>query len=648
MQWKSRYIAFRWILTLAAAIIIQGCATGDPGGPASQSERRAEALAREGRHADAASLFIGLASEQVGTERDRLTLLAVEQWLDAGDGRRARSAMSEVIPPSDPDVRALWSTNRAALLLWEGKPDEALDILRPLSAQPLTASRRIRVDTLRGDAWFQKKDPVRAVNLYLQLEQGLTDSDDIRAVRERLWAGLLVSDPQVMRASAQFTSSAIIRGWLALGSLAVSTGQRGIGWSNGFSNWREAYANHPALAVVEDMDIPDPGMLEYPRQVALLLPLSGDSGSLGDAIQNGFFASYYRANAGLPEPQQVRVYDVAARGARSAYAEAVEDGAEFVVGPLLRGPVTELAAESVLPVPILTLNYLPDNVVRPPGLFQFALSPEDEAATAAQRAIIDGRTRGVALVPNSDWGRRLLTSFVGEFEKLGGTLLEYRFYQPTDQDFSFEIQNLMGLSLSIQRFQRLRANIGGSIQFDPRRRGDADFVFLAADPTAGRLLKSQLKFHYSGDLPVYSTSRIYARDGRSNADLDGVGFADTPWTIDPQPWLADLPATFREYWPNQQSLLLSRLHAMGYDAYLLVNELYGGAGFAAVDGSTGRLFLDDSGRVRRELPWAEFDGGEPVATPAPDYRDTEDFDRDQQEQRIESQTDAWPSPIAAQ
>lgn len=611
------------LLGALAAFVLAGCATGDFGSVGSQGERRAEALVADGRYLDAAGLYIGLAGEASGTERDRLVLLAVENWLDGGDGRRARTAMGNIAPQDATPLRVLWSTNRAALALWEGKPDQALDILRPLAAEPLDTQRRIRVDSLRGDAWFQKNDPVRAVNLYLQLEAGLTDPRDIDASRQRLWAGLLVSNPQVMRTASQFTSSALIRGWLSLGALAVATGQQGIGWSNGLIGWRADYANHPAGSIIDTLDIREVGSFDYPRQVALLLPLSGRSGSLGDAIQNGFFAAYYRNNIGLGDSQQVRVYDVVGLGgAQAAYEQALADGAEFVVGPLLRNSVVALANRGILPAPMLTLNYLPENVARPPGMYQFALSPEDEARTAAQRAIADGRQRGVALVPNSDWGRRLLTSFTGEYETLGGTLLEYRYYQPTDQDFSFEIQNLMGLSLSVQRYQRLRANLGGGLQFDPRRRADAEFVFLAADAPVGRLLKSQLKFHYSGDLPVYSTSRIYALDGRSNSDLNGVGFADTPWTIAPQPQIADLPATFGEYWPAQQSLLQSRLHAMGYDAYLLINELYAsdGLNIATLEGATGRLYLDESGRVRRQLPWAEFRSGEPVAMPASNDR----------------------------
>ena len=173
----------------------------------------------------------------------------------------------------------------------------------------------------------------------------------------------------------------------------------------------------------------------------------------------------------------------------------------------------------------------------------------------------------------------------------------------------------MGLSLSRQRYQRLRANLGQNIEFDPRRRADAEFVFLAATAPNGRLLKSQLKFHYSGDLPVYSTSSIYAMDGRSDSDLNGVMFADTPWIIDPQPWIADLPAVFSQAWPEQRRL--GRLHAMGYDAYMLVASLYQarGGSMNEIDGATGRLYLDFDGQVHRRLSWAQFQSGQPVALP---------------------------------
>ena len=282
---------------------------------------------------------------------------------------------------------------------------------------------------------------------------------------------------------------------------------------------------------------------------------------------------------------------------------------------MLRSDVNELANDILVPVPVLTLNYLPDETLAPPGLYQFALAPEDEAISAAQRALQDGHVRGVALVPNNDWGRRLLTSFLTEYEGLGGTLLDYRMYTPGKQDFSDEIETLMGLSGSVQRYRRLRANIGGAVQFDPRRRQDTEFIFLASDAAAGRLLKAQLKFHYSGDIPVYSTSSVNSLDGRSNADLNGVMFADTPWVIDPQPWIANLPQQFAEFWPEERRL--TRLHAMGYDAYNLIASLYAARGgtMTELEGATGQLFLDANGRVHRRLAWAQFQRGEAVALP---------------------------------
>jgi outer membrane PBP1 activator LpoA protein len=382
---------------------------------------------------------------------------------------------------------------------------------------------------------------------------------------------------------------------------------------------------------------------DYPSQIALLLPLSGRNANAGAAIRNGFFGAYFSSASELEEPQTIRVYDVAgAASTRDVYDRALADGAEFVVGPLLRPEVTQLVGHSLLPVPVLALNYLPDEVTAPPGVYQFALAPEDEAASAATRAIADGHRRALALVPNNDWGRRVLDSFATTFESLGGTLLDFRNYQPSSQDFSFEIEGLMALADSVQRYQRLRANLGSSLQFDPRRRQDADFVFLAADAKAGRLLKSQLKFHYAGDLPVYATSFIYAMDGRSDADLNGVMFADTPWLLSPPPWIADLPALYNDLWPEERRL--GRLHAMGYDAYRLVGRLAAARTepMEELAGATGTLYLDDDGRVHRRLAWARFVRGEPAAVP--DARAQDSMLRELEEESAPIPANQWPGP----
>lgn len=605
------------VTVLLVTLLIAACETTGIGGfGGGAGEVLAQRLAGDGRHAEAAAEYIGLAATRSGTERDRLTLLAVEQWLDAGDAARARNAFDSVNPPATQETRWLWNTGRAGIHLNAGKTDEALAILEPMSRQSLSPTSRLRVDALRADAWIQKEDPARAVELMSQREAWLNDRRSIEQNRWRLWQGLIQSDPRVLRANADQTLDPTVRSWLELGSIAASTGQQGIGWINGAIRWRQANPNHPAMLIIPRLQLPEEVVLDYPRHLALMVPLSGRTAAAGQAIQNGFMGAYFSTASGLDDPQTVRIYDVNAEGgASAAYLTAVEDGAEFVIGPLLRENVIDLANDILVPVPVLTLNYLPDDMLAPPGLYQFALAPEDEARSAARRAMADGHQRAVALVPNNEWGRRVLSSFSSELEGQGGALLDYRSYTPGLQDFSSTIEDLMALSGSVRRYQRMRANIGGPLQFDPRRRQDSQFIFLAADAPAGRLLKSQLKFHYSGDLPVYSTSSINAMDGRSNTDLDGIMFADTPWIVSPHSWIANLPALYGEYWPDERRL--GRLHAMGYDAYNLIAALFAArtGPMGTIEGATGKLSLDQDGRIRRDLAWAQFQGGQPVALP---------------------------------
>jgi outer membrane PBP1 activator LpoA protein len=321
---KSRSLA-SLVTLVGCLLLLSGCETTGFSGLSGSGEQRAERLAQNGEHGDSASAYIGLATDAVGSERDRLTLLAVEQWLDAGDVERARRAFSDVQNPGSGPLLPLWNTNSAALALYRGDADRALALLEPMSRQSLALRDRLRVEALRADAWIQKQDPARAVELMTQREQWLDGPEAIAQNRNRLWQGLLYSNPQVLRNAAQSVTDEATRGWLTLGSLAASTGQQGVGWNNGIVRWREAHPDHPAAAVIGTAGTSDQELLEYPRQVALLLPLSGRSATAGKAIQNGFMGAYFATASALDDRQSVRIYDVNSEGgASAAYQNAVK------------------------------------------------------------------------------------------------------------------------------------------------------------------------------------------------------------------------------------------------------------------------------------------------------------------------------------
>ena len=82
---SSLPIVARNLLATLLLAFAAGCAT--QGQPGAQPDREALEAATRGEHQVAAARYITLAREATGTERDRYTLLAVEQWLEAGDGR---------------------------------------------------------------------------------------------------------------------------------------------------------------------------------------------------------------------------------------------------------------------------------------------------------------------------------------------------------------------------------------------------------------------------------------------------------------------------------------------------------------------------------------------------------------------------------
>lgn len=347
-------------------------------------------------------------------------------------------------------------------------------------------------------------------------------------------------------------------------------------------------------------------------RVALLLPLTGPQRQAAVAVQDGFLAAHLsQPEAGGRGRPALHIYDTGPRGAREAYAAAREDGAEFIVGPLLK-PELETIMGSAVPIPTLALNTL-ENGRTATNLYQFALAPEDEASQVARHAVANGALNAVALIPRNDWGNRLLGSFRTQLEALGGRLLQIRTYDPADQDFSTAITTVLNIDRSDRRRQQLGADLGIPLEFESRRRQDIDVIFAAADAGAGRLLAPQLRFWFADDIPTYATSAIY-ESSRQNGDLNGLLFADTPWVLEAGAAPPTLAAALRRYWPQRMSAQWIRFYGFGFDAFRLMFALHENPNaLSSFPALSGVLSLDGTGRVRRELPLAQFRDGLPVA-----------------------------------
>src|SRR5687767_14042250 len=108
--------------------------------------------------------------------------------------------------------------------------------------------------------------------------------------------------------------------------------------------------------------------------VALILPLNSPSFARhADAVRLGFLAATKIQSADAPP---VRVYAAGEdmQNLLTVYEQAVEAGAQLVVGPLTRSGVSALAAINAVSVPTLALNALEVQGPQPPRTYLFGLA----------------------------------------------------------------------------------------------------------------------------------------------------------------------------------------------------------------------------------------------------------------------------------
>ena len=599
----------RFLPALVCAVLASACATLDMPRGLSQapSEPRAEALAVDGEYAASARMYARLAEGATGTEADRLSVLSAAQWLAAGDVPAATRRFEGIAQPaSTTEAGTDWLLVRAGLDNAAGETERALRHLDAIRAPQPNLRQRMSYAAIRADALYANGEPADATSQLTRRELWLQSEREILDNHQRIWDGLRSVDQAVLIQAISDTRDPLVRGWMELVAVTNPVRDNEAMLGRAVAGWVRANPGHPANSsfvpiLVESAGEPGDGI----RQIALMLPLGGRERTAAAAIRDGFVAAHLSDAPAFNAPEVI-VYDTSTDGALVTYEAAINEGADVVVGPLTKTEVREMALAAQLPAPLLALNQLGDEDFVPAGFYQFALSPEDEAREVARRTVASGLNRAIALVPEGAWGQGILDALSAELALAGGLLLDYETYNPSETDYSNAIERVTQIRASVGRRDRLRQVLGEPLQYEPRRRADIDFIFIAATPSSARALKPQLRFHYSGDLPVYATTNVYAEDGRNNNDLDGIRFPEIPWLIAPGEAPAPSAAEFARHWRSNPQF--ARLHAFGLDAYRVALELFNGRLEGPLAGASGLLTLRPDGRIARQLKWAAFDG----------------------------------------
>ncbi len=605
---------FKFFALISITLILASCASKPGYSPDAVSE--ADHLYLSKQYAEAAIAFNQQASGTVGTEQALLVLRAIISYVKADQLTQAVQLFHSLhINENILKVSNLARLTRAHIALAERNAEEVLIQLKKPLASNSQSIFLAEYHELRATAFSMQGDRLTTAEEYILQGNYLTDNESKLKSQELIWESLALLSERSLQQLQPARAPDVLSGWMELVRISKKYQLNPTLLRASINNWQRHYINHPVkLSLLEGLRNRKQEDVALPKNIALLLPLTGRFANPAKAIKDGLLASYYAKKD--KENITIRIYDTKADPEKISdiYEKAVSDGAQFIIGPLNKTSIKELADQDDLSVPTLALNYINSESSIPQELYQFGLSPEEEAIQVAERTWLDGHVNAAVLTPIGPWGDRVYKAFRERWEQIGGRVVEQQSYNSSKNDFSLPIRKLLNIDESKTRYRKMSRLLRTKLKYTTYRRQDIDFIFIAGFPRQARQIRPQLKFFHASKVPLYATSHIYTGNLNTerDRDMDGIRFGDMPWVL--------TESTSHRGLRNEVEKLISkegnkhqRLYAMGVDAFNIIAALntLKAYPYERYQGETGSLSMDEKQRIKRQLSWVYFRSGRP-------------------------------------
>ncbi|MGS0681752.1 penicillin-binding protein activator [Shewanella sp. 125m-7] len=576
---------------------------------------------------ETSSQYLALAAKEKNKQtRDKYVLLAAHAFINEGNASAADKALKSIAQDisQKPELLAEHIYLSARVLEMTSTYDHALQVLNYPSDWTLPDWQWVSYYQFKAHLYQLMNQPIDQVRQLSLLGQYLPASQ-AQEVNDTIWRSLQPINEQTLLSFSNDTSNPIFAGWVQLAYIAKHYAVDPNDLVRHLGSWQQLNPYHPAAAKLPtDLEKALNTQPYQPKNIAVLLPLTGSRASVASTVKQGIIANYM---ATADDSITLNFFDTAT-GAQAAYQQAVASGAEFIIGPLLQTEVEQLQnmtavgeavstigePGAVSPVasktiPQLYLNHI-DSFTPNPDKFFFALSPTDEAIDAAQRLYNDGIEQPLLLVSNDAVGHRMAESFNKAWQTLTNHPAEIHYYDGGDK-MKVTVQKALGVIDSKERIARIKAILTPKIEADFRSRRDIDAIYMISASQDLVLLKPFIDVNFSvfaEPVPLYTTSRsrVEGNDRETANELNNLTISDIPWLITPN----TETRMVNELWPNWSNSR-KRLFIMGYDALDLVGKLaqmraLPGYQFA---GRSGMLSVQPDGTLNRQLSWGRYQRG---------------------------------------
>ena len=259
-------------------------------------------------------------------------------------------------------------------------------------------------------------DWLAAAKALFQRAHARSDSRQDQTVSDRLFGYLLRLDTATLAEASRAASEPNWRKWLQM-QIAYREGPDALA---AWMTRPNAPPQHPAMPQHLKRWVAS----QTVDHIALLLPLEGSLAGAGEAVLSGAIDQLYTL---FPDPSSrpalTTLNSAQPAGVRDLYRQAVADGADLIIGPLIKEDVALLGQLAQRTVPVIALNQT-DPLARSPNRnwMSLSLAPEDEARQIADVAFGQACRHAIVVGMNSDRGARLLSSFTDRWTQHGGRI----------------------------------------------------------------------------------------------------------------------------------------------------------------------------------------------------------------------------------
>jgi len=620
---KSHFTA-----ALLSVVLSVGCVATAPKQPANPfngrvTEGKALRLLNKGDPQGAADFYTARANRAATAQsRQEYQLIAAEILFDRAllePGLEKLADLPELM--AAPELQQRRDIVFAKSLMFGEQPEAAVAAL-PDPAEIESALDRARVYETRAQSFNRLDDPDNELIARIELEKELPDQDIVDKNHQQIWAMLTTQPVSRLRTLTTNVRGDTYQGWLALAMVNADAASNPELRAEKLDQWRSLYTQHPANNRFVPQIYAGTNNVEFAatsdgsiNTIAVLLPLSAERmGPVVGSIRDGIIAAHKFSSDQFNSPA-LRFYDVGENPGyvRTAYENAIADGADAVIGPLRKQAVSAIVTLRDINIPTVTLNTVDPSLTYngdSTSIIQFGLAPEDEARAAASRAIGLSLKNAVVIQADDSRGDREARAFQDTMFAHGGDVVHVAVLPADEYDYSKPIKDALQITQSDARFRQISKTIGDKLFFEPNIRPDVDVIFLAVSSEQARSVRPQLDFFHAANVPRIGTSRIAGSDDniKKNRDLNSIFYPEAPWVLRESMQKDPLRVQILNSFPDANGAY-AKLYALGADAYKVITNLDALSNGERLEGYTGDLELSNSGYIRRHLDWAQYQEG---------------------------------------